>query len=115
MSNVKSVLITGASGLIGTRLTAMLKERAHRVATLGRSHRVTSGSSFIWDVGKEKIDLRAFQAVDTIIHLAGEGIADKRWSVKRKQEVLESRTKSTQLLFNVLKDGNTGVKNFISA
>lgn len=115
MSNVKSVLITGASGLIGTRLTTMLKERAHWVATLGRSEGSSSGNSFTWDVGKGKIDRQAIQSVDTIIHLAGEGIADKRWTAKRKEEILQSRTKSTQLLHNVLKEGNTGVKSFISA
>lgn len=111
----KNILITGASGLIGKRLTELLLQRGHNVSHLGRGTKRDLIPSFTWDVEKNKIDGNALKNIDTIIHLAGAGIADKRWTSKRKQEILESRTKSTDLLNTILRDSKHEVKHFISA
>jgi uncharacterized protein len=109
------ILITGASGLVGSRLTELLLQKGHHVSHLGRSKRAGSAPSFVWDVENKLIDPQALEGVDTIINLAGAGVADKRWTAQRKKEILESRTHSTQLLFETLKEQRHSVKTFVSA
>ncbi|NOT75383.1 MAG: TIGR01777 family protein [Cyclobacteriaceae bacterium] len=110
-----SILITGASGLVGSRLTELFLQKGYQVAHLGREKKSGSVPSFVWDVKKGKLDPAALAGVDTIIHLAGAGVADKRWSEERKKEILESRTLSSALLYNTLKNEKHSVKTFISA
>ena len=109
------ILITGASGLVGTRLTVLLQERGHEVSHLGRSKKSGSIKSFVWDVQTGTIEAEALKNTDVVIHLAGAGIADERWTKKRKQEILESRTKSTALLVQKLNEASNAVKALISA
>lgn len=111
----KKILITGASGLIGSRLTEMLLQKGYQVSHLGRTKKVGSVESFVWDVEKGELDQQALVGVDAIIHLAGAGVADKRWNEKRKKEILESRTKSSALLFETLKKTNHSIKAVVSA
>ena len=111
----KTVLITGASGLIGSQLTKMLLNEGHQVRHLSRNRKDGRVPSFVWDIDTGQIDERAFESVDSIIHLAGAGIADKRWTAKRKRQILESRTRSSQLLFEKLNSINHKVQTFISA
>lgn len=110
---MNKVLITGASGLIGTRLTELLLQREYGVSHLSRSKK-QGIKTFVWDVEKGELDPEALQDVDTVIHLAGEGVADKRWTKKRKQQILESRTRSTALLVKHLNE-NQSVKTLICA
>lgn len=110
----KNILITGATGLIGKRLTELLLQKGHQVSHLGRKSSSGPVPSFVWDVEKGLLDTTAFTGIDTIIHLAGAGIADKPWTKKRKEEILKSRTRSTQLLAEELKK-NSSVRSFISA
>jgi uncharacterized protein (TIGR01777 family) len=98
----KNILITGASGLIGSRLTAMLLEKGYRVTHLGRTRKSGSVPSFVWDIEKRYVDPAALAGADAVIHLAGAGVADKRWTDKRKQEILDSRVHSTSLLHESL-------------
>ena len=112
---MSKILITGGSGLIGRHLTKMLVDRDHEVAHLGRSKRSSTVKTFVWDVQNRSIEKDAFLGVDTIVHLAGEGIADKRWTPQRKRQILESRTQSTRLLFEHLKANPHQVKTFVSA
>jgi hypothetical protein len=111
----KKILITGASGLIGSQLTTMLLQKGYQVVHLGRSKKSGAVPSFVWDVANQKIDEEALHGISHIIHLAGAGVADKRWSDARKKEILDSRIQSTQLLFDTLKKTNHQVESFISA
>ncbi|MEP6738201.1 MAG: TIGR01777 family oxidoreductase [Chryseolinea sp.] len=110
-----NILITGGSGMIGSRLTKMLLAKGHAVSHLERSKKDSAVSTFKWDVTAGIVDKAAFKGIDTIVHLAGAGIADKRWSHDRKKEILESRTQSTSLLFDTLKEGGHQVKTFVCA
>ncbi len=112
---VKKILITGASGLVGKRLTELLLQKGYQVSHLGRRKRDGNVPSFVWDVEKDFIDSKALDDVDTIIHLAGAGVADKRWTASRKKEILESRTKSTALLLETLRKEKHSVSTVISA
>jgi uncharacterized protein len=115
MTNRKSILVTGASGLIGRRLMELLLQKGHQVSHLGRDKKNGTRPSFTWDVRKRKVDEDALKAVDTIINLAGAGIAEKRWTHERKKELLESRTESVKLIYETLGKVNHNVKAFISA
>jgi uncharacterized protein (TIGR01777 family) len=111
----KKILITGASGLIGKRLTDLLLKRGYEVSHLSRSSKSGLVPSFVWDVDKGEMDSQALEGVDAIIHLAGAGVADKRWSKSRKEEILISRVKSSQLLYKKLATINHSVKTVVSA
>jgi uncharacterized protein len=112
---ISNILITGASGLIGTRLTELLLQKGYRVSHLGRKAKSGNVPSFVWDVGKQTMDEKALKDIGTIIHLAGAGIADKRWTASRKKEIVDSRVNATKFLFTALSKGEHSVKNFISA
>lgn len=115
-----TVLITGGTGLIGIRLTALLIEKGYRVIVLTRNKKkpdnnASNPSYAIWDPAKGVIDTKAIQEADHIVNLAGAGIADKRWTAKRKTEIAESRIKSGQLIVNALKENANKVKAVINA
>jgi len=112
---MNKVLITGASGLVGSRLTELLLSKKMEVVHVGRTKRNGSVPSFTWDVDKQQMDAKALAGVDTIVHLAGAGVADKRWTPTRKKEILDSRVQSTRLLFQILKEEKHYVKNIVSA
>jgi uncharacterized protein len=112
------VLITGGTGLIGTRLTEMLLAKGYRVHHLGREKREWPDErikSFVWSIEKGKVDKAAFDGVETVIHLAGAGVADKRWTPARKKEIMDSRVLSGNILYKFLKTNEHHVKTFISA
>lgn len=111
----KRVLITGGSGLIGSHLTQHLLQEGVQVVHLGRSKRNHVVPAYQWDVEAGEMDVRALEGVDSIVHLAGAGVADKRWTPQRKQEILQSRVQSTALLFSTLKTHFHQVKTFVSA
>src|SRR5665213_1457248 len=112
----RCILITGGSGLIGSHLTDKLLERGYRVSHLSRSPgQDTRVQTFLWDVEKGEIDERCIDGADTIIHLAGAGIAEKRWTEKRKKELIASRAKSIGLVYSLLREKTHQVKSVISA
>ena len=109
-----SVLITGGTGLVGTAVKTLLEAKGYEVVLLSRSKSSIKGQAH-WDINAGTIDSTAIAEADYIIHLAGAGVADKRWSVSRKQEILDSRTKSSELLVKALQETPNKVKAVISA
>jgi uncharacterized protein (TIGR01777 family) len=113
---MRKVLITGGSGLVGRRLSFLLKSRGYEVRILSRSNNPkNSYKTFLWNISEKTINDSAFEDLNHIIHLAGAGIADKRWSEKRKKEIIASRVASTNLLYNTVKRLKTPLDSFISA
>ncbi|MCB9210742.1 MAG: TIGR01777 family protein [Ignavibacteriales bacterium] len=110
------VLITGASGLIGSGLSKKLIAINFQVNHLSRSKKnIPNVSTFIWDLNKKEIDANSLKNVDVIIHLAGAGIAEKRWTDQRKKEIIDSRVESANLLYNEISKLDSKPKVFISA
>jgi uncharacterized protein len=92
--SIQRVAITGASGLIGTALVGHLKAEGHTIQKLVRRKPVAA-DEVQWDPIQGSVDLAALEGVDAIIHLAGAGVGDKRWSRKYKAEILNSRLLGT--------------------
>jgi uncharacterized protein (TIGR01777 family) len=112
----KHILLTGGTGLLGSKLTQLLFSKGYVVSHLSRKPGSDARvKTFLWDVDKGEIDEHCVDGVDIIIHLAGAGIADKRWTDERKKELIESRTKSIRLVYEVLKKRKHQVKKVISA
>ncbi|MEL6533827.1 MAG: TIGR01777 family oxidoreductase [Bacteroidota bacterium] len=112
----KKILITGGSGLLGQHLTRLLQESGYSVAWLGRSGKAPDGvQGYQWNPSQGQIDPEAVQDCHAIIHLAGAGVADKRWSPARKKLVLDSRTQTAQLLFDSISVLESKPPCFLSA
>jgi len=113
----KNVLISGGSGFIGRHLTTLLLTKGYSVSILSRTEKKNKGDIFYykWDVANGTIEEDAVLKADYIIHLAGENIAEKRWSAKRKAAIIDSREKSSQLLYSVLKKHYKKLDAFVSA
>ncbi len=113
----KNVLITGGTGLIGRRLTEMLLERGYLVSYLSRSEdkTYTDVSVYHWDIKKEAVDPRALDSMDYLVHLAGAGIADERWTDERKKVIVDSRTESIELLARIMKAQGQRPDAFVSS
>ena len=112
------ILITGATGLIGKKLVKLLLAKNHSVNYLSTSiSKIESKPNykgFYWNPEQSKIDENCIYEVDIIIHLAGATIA-KRWTNAYKQEIIESRILSSELLYNLVKKNPNQVKQFVSA
>lgn len=113
----QNVLITGGTGFIGKKLTKILLERGFSVSVLTRNSKpnIDGVTYYIWDVSSQNIEEAAVLNADYIIHLAGENIAEKKWTTTRKAEIKDSRTQSAQLIYNVLKKHNKRIEAFVSA
>lgn len=119
---MSTILITGGTGLIGTALAALLTEKGHRVIVLTRHANVakgrpTSGSpeAAHWDPSTGAIDTAALGQADYIVHLAGAGVADKRWSAKRKKAIEDSRVEGCRLIVKTLREQPNKVRAVISS
>ena len=92
------IAITGSSGLIGTALRASLEAAGHNAIRV-----VRSGSDGIgWDPAEGRIDAAGFEGIDAVVHLAGEGIGERRWNDEVKKSILDSRVDGTTLLAETL-------------
>lgn len=96
------IAVTGSSGLIGTALLAALRRAGHRAIPVVRPRSTPAGDSVQWDPERGAIDAAGFEGLDAVVHLAGTGIGDKRWTPEQKRRVLESRTGPTALLAQTL-------------
>lgn len=112
---VKTILIAGGSGLVGKRLTTLLESKKYKVLLLSRGKNSGSGNIIHWDPEKKIIDRHSVEQADVIINLAGEGIADKRWTPSRKRKIVNSRIFSTNLLSETLASTPNNVKLVINA
>lgn len=112
------VLITGATGLVGQEIVKLCHSRGFNVNYLTtRSSKISNAEhykGFHWNPQDNTIDPDCFEGVSVIIHLAGASIA-KRWTSSYKQEIIDSRVKSTQLLIDTLKTHENSVQQVISA
>lgn len=111
-----NILITGGTGLLGTALTQLLLEKGHKVSYLSRKKQeIRNVAVYEWDLEKGYIEAGAIEQADVIVHLAGAGIADKRWTDKRKKIIIESRVKPVLLIKERLKALGKSPKAFVSA
>ena len=97
------VLITGASGLIGLKLSDYFTRKSYDVNHLSRTISPKNPKRFKWNIKKGKVQLEALKDVDYLIHLAGAGILDLPWTKTRKKELRSSRIKGTLLLYDAFK------------
>lgn len=113
----KNVLISGGSGFVGKHLTDLLIKNGFSVSILTRVVRKNTKdiTYYKWDVDNHYIDEKSVLNTDFIIHLAGENIADKKWTLKRKKAIIQSRELSTKLIYDTLKNNNKKVEAFVSA
>ena len=121
-----TVLITGGTGTVGTRLTELLMHKGYSVIIVGRGGNQkkvvdTTGNDNTylryakWNIAAQSIDEWAIREADFIVHLAGAGVADQRWSAARKKEIADSRIRSGNLLVKALKEIPNQVKAVISS
>jgi len=92
-----NILVTGAAGLIGTALTSLLTQNKNRVIRLVRKTQLAPGE-IAWDPYAQTLDIEALEGLDAVIHLAGENIADGRWTAGKKLRIRESRIQGTRFL-----------------
>ncbi|TDH23352.1 TIGR01777 family protein [Segetibacter sp. 3557_3] len=112
------ILITGGTGLIGAALTKMLVAKGHEVIILSRSAKRPAENNVrfaAWDINAGIIDREAISQADVLVHLAGAGVANKRWTSSRKKEIVESRTKSSALLVKALTEIPNKITTVLSA
>ena len=106
------IIISGASGLIGKPLVANLRKHGHEVVQLVR--RAPQANQSQWNPSAGQLDVAVLEGCDAVIHLSGAGIGDRRWTAKYKQELVESRTKSTSLLATTIAKCNKKPSVFLS-
>lgn len=114
-----TVLITGGTGLIGKALTKALVAKNYAVIILTREKPASSGDTRVsyarWDIGTQYIETEAIGRADHIIHLAGANVGEKRWTDKRKKEIVDSRVKSSELLVKAIREIPNHIRSVISA
>ncbi|MES2703316.1 MAG: TIGR01777 family oxidoreductase [Bacteroidota bacterium] len=116
---MKTIGITGGTGFVGQHLTKMLVAKGYEVLIFTRSVAVKSPAPHVnyvhWDSDKGECDNNALRSIDAIVHLAGAGIANKRWSADRKQKIVDSRVKVTDFLVAQLREHAKNCKVLVSA
>src|SRR6266705_6115592 len=110
--SISEVCVMGATGLLGQALCAALERAGVRVT---RFSRAAQPGFAHWDPSKGQIDASPLASADAVINLAGEGVADKRWTDKRKQLLRDSRVQSTWLLARTLAGLKTPPKVLVNA
>lgn len=116
---IKTILITGGTGLVGKQLVKLLVKKGYKINLLvrksGEKIEIAGVKTFIWDIYKREIDKECIQDADAIIHLAGEEIAGKRWTDERKRQIIESRTESIRMIYDLMLKNKNQVNHIISA
>lgn len=116
---IKKILITGGTGFVGKGLVKMLLEKGYHINLLIRNEsgelEKSNLRTFKWDVYKGEIDKDCIDGADAVIHMAGEEIAAKRWTDERKKQIVESRTQSIRMIYDLLRKTKNQVNHIISA
>lgn len=116
MMNLGKVLLAGGSGGIGTYLSTFLESKGYAVSILTRNKKRADGEKyFYWNVEEKIIHEACLDQVDYLIQLSGASISDKRWTSKRKLEIVNSRVNATNFLFHTIDQHKVPLKAFISA
>lgn len=115
-----TILLSGGTGMVGRELTKQLRARGYQVIILTRSipHSPSSDTGIRyarWSVKDQQIDADAVRAADYVIHLAGAGVVDQRWTPAYKEEILRSRTESAKLLVDAIQKHQPKIKAWINA
>src|SRR5207253_9027515 len=108
------ILISGSHGLVGTALIKSLEPEGHEIFRLVR-HAPNSRSEIEWSPDRYSIALARIEGFDAVVHLAGESIAEGRWSDEKKNRIRDSRAKGTRLLSEALDNRANRPKSLISA
>jgi uncharacterized protein (TIGR01777 family) len=111
--SAQTILLAGGTGLIGSRLAPMLREKGHTVRILSRRPR--RPGEFAWDLEKRSLDPAALEGVDAIVNLAGENLADGRWTAARKRRIVASRVDSARLLAAAVEKLDPRPQTYLSA
>ena len=109
---MKTILIAGGTGFTGRKIQALLEEKGYNVNILTRNPK--QKNEFSWNLEQKQIDTKAFENVVSIINLCGANIGEKRWSTKRKKELLDSRIESTKFLYSQIQN-IPNLESYISA
>ncbi|MBS1741851.1 MAG: TIGR01777 family oxidoreductase [Bacteroidetes bacterium] len=116
---MQTILITGGTGLIGSRLTQYFSSKGYKIIVLSRNPEKNKNNDLVtyaaWNVKKQEIDVDAVQAADYIIHLAGAGVVAKKWTEAYRKEIIDSRTLSSKLIVDTLRKHTHKVKAIISS
>ncbi|HOD51721.1 MAG TPA: TIGR01777 family oxidoreductase [Candidatus Hydrogenedentes bacterium] len=109
------VLLSGASGLIGSALSKALKERGDAVTRLVRKEWSSEPGEILWDPGPGYIERGKLEDLDAAVHLSGENVGSGRWTERKKGEIIESRTCTTKLLCRTFSELDTPPKTWVCA
>jgi uncharacterized protein (TIGR01777 family) len=109
------ILVTGASGLIGTALIPALKNEGHTILQLVRQEAQRGEGKIFWNPEAKTIDAAALEGVDAVVHLAGENIAEGSWTAEKKKRIRESRVQGTTLISETLASLQTKPKVLVAA
>jgi uncharacterized protein (TIGR01777 family) len=109
------ILVTGASGLVGSALIPLLTASGHSVSRLVRNSQKTGAGAFYWNPATRELDAAAVEGQDAVIHLAGESIASGYWTKARKVRIRDSRVVGTQILADAIVNASVPPQLLISA
>ena len=114
---MKHIGITGGTGLVGQHISKLLLAHGYMVTIFSRGKKESKGNLHFaqWNPAQQQIDTAALQNIDAIIHLAGAGVVDKRWTKSRRKEILSSRVDTTNFLIAKLTAHAPLCNTFISA
>ncbi|MCB9251320.1 MAG: TIGR01777 family protein [Flavobacteriales bacterium] len=113
---MSTILISGGTGMIGKKLGSMLADKGHQIRILSRTPRPNQiPPQFEWNPGTGYVNPEAIKNCDCVLHLAGINIAGSRWTPKRKKQIIQSRIKTAEILFNSIKSKGIALDSFISA
>lgn len=115
---MKKILVAGGTGFVGRHLISFLAGNGYSINVLTRKANFKKSENiqfFQWDIEQQYIDKNAFEGVDILINLTGANIGEKRWTEKRKSEIINSRVQSIELLYHYVSENKFNINTFISS